>query len=296
MERIGFWIVKCFAYVNSITPFGLLYLKADFYSFLMYHMVRYRRKVVRENLLKSFPEKPLQEIKRIERRFYRNFCDVALETCKVLHLTPEALRERVKVANPEVMEQLERQGRSVIMALYHSSNWEWFVNLMGKLVPQRAYVVYKKMENERFDRLVHQLRTNHSDNGHMMIEDKKAKVELAELNDGRSAVLMLGDQSPQGSEKDSWTPFLHRDTCWYRGIGHLAKSHGYAVVFVELDRTARGHYSVTLKPICEDPATMQEDQILEQYVRYVERFIQDHPDNWLWSHRRWKHSRQNEAR
>ena len=125
-----------------------------------------------------------------------------------------------------------------------------------------------------------------------MIEDRSLKDVLERLNDSMNAVLILGDQSPRGAETDYWTDFLHRDTCWYTGLERLARRYDYAVVYTEMVRVERGRYTVTFKLICEDPNIVEEGYILEQYVRHVERFILDNPDNWLWSHRRWKHSRQ----
>ena len=105
-------------------------------------------------------------------------------------------------------------------------------------------------------------------------------------------MLILGDQSPRGAETDYWTDFLHRDTCWYTGLEKLARKYDYAVVYTEMARVERGRYTVTFKLISEDPNSVEVGFVLEQYVRHVEQFILHYPSNWLWSHRRWKHSRQ----
>ncbi len=273
----------------------MLYLGSDICYFILYHLIRYRRKVVRENLVMSFPEKSDTEIKKIEKQFYHNFCDVITETLKERGMKPSEMLERITVANPEMLEDLYKKGKNVFLAMHHSSNWEWLCNIMGKMMPHRAFVIYKQLSNHYFDNLVYKLRTNHSDNPKMMIEMRSVQTVLENLSDGPSAVLILGDQSPKGAETDYWTDFLHRDTCWYTGVEKLAKKHDYAVVYVEMLRVKRGFYKVTFKLICENPHTVEDGFILEQYVRHVERFIQNNPDNWLWSHRRWKHSRQDKA-
>ena len=102
---------------------------------------------------------------------------------------------------------------------------------------------------------------------------------------------MIADQSPRGVESDYWTEFLHQDTCWFTGMERMAKKLDYAVVFVAMKRRGRGLYEVTYELITDAPKSMADGQIMEQYVRCVERFIQENPDNWLWSHRRWKHQR-----
>lgn len=269
----------------------MAYLSSDIGCFFLYHVARYRRKVVRDNLVKSFPEKSAQEIKKIEKQFYHDFCDLVVETLRLRKMTVTEVLNHVTYTNPELLEELYEKGKSVFLAMHHSSNWEWLWKTLSTTSQHHHYAIYKKLESQYFDRLVYRLRTNHSVDKDIMIEDRAVKEALEHIKGSPNAVLILGDQSPRGSEKDYWTEFLHRDTCWYRGIGKLAQMFDYAVVYVEMVRTARGQYSVTFKTICEDPQNMEEDAILEQYVRHTERFIQTHPDNWLWSHRRWKHTR-----
>ena len=264
---------------------------SDILAFLVYHVVRYRRKVVRDNLVKSFPEKSAKEIKQIEKKFYRNFCDLAMEIRKSVRMNTDDILKRITITNPEVLENLYNQGKSVFLAMHHSSNWEWLWKVLYTTSSHHHFAVYKKLENAYFDRFIYRVRTSQSADKDIMIQDRMITQVLENKKDTLNSVFILGDQSPRGSEKDYWTEFLHRDTCWYRGIGKLAQMFDYAVVYVEMDRVARGCYTVTFRTICEDPQTMEEDAILEQYVRHTERFIQTHPDNWLWSHRRWKHTR-----
>lgn len=269
-----------------------MYLLSDICCFLLYHVARYRRATVRDNLVKSFPEKSLHDIKKIEKRFYRNFCDLVVESLRLRKMRPEEVLKKVEVTNPELLEELSRKGRSVLLAMHHSSNWEWLWKILHTTSSHKHFAIYKKLESAYFDRLVYRLRTNHSERDDLMIEDRKVKQVLEANIDTVNSVLILGDQSPRGADTDYWTEFLHRDTCWYVGIEWLAKHFDYAVVYVEMVRKERGRYQVTFKTICENPKDTPEGFILEQYVRHVERFITDYPDNWLWSHRRWKHSRQ----
>ena len=291
MRKVGFWLFLCFAYVNSITPFGWLYLKSDFYAFLLYHFVRYRRKVVRDNLTRSFPEKSKKDIKKIEKKFYRNLTDLAVEMCKMLTRDPEQLAKRVTFTNPEMLRELHDQGKGVFLSLPHSGNWEWLWKLQGMASPHTPYAIYKKLEDPLFDQFVFNLRTSRMEDKEVMVENRTVRSMMERWKEKTASVLLLGDQSPRGAETDYWTEFLHRDTCWYKGLEVLARTLDYAVVYVEMDRVSRGHYTVTFKKICDNPAQHEEGFILEQYVRHLERFITEHPDNWLWSHRRWKHSR-----
>ena len=292
MKRIGFWLFKGWAFMVSITPFPLLYLRSSCYFLLLYHLLRYRRKVVRDNLLKSFPEKSSKEIKRIERRFYRNLCDLGVEIVKLMTVKPDTLAQRVRFVNPELIRELYDKQRSYFAAIPHSGNWEWYGKLMHRVSDHKASAIYKKLSNPDFDAFINRLRRNFNQDQEQMIEAQTALKTLVRRKDLVNAILLVGDQSPRGVASDYWTDFLHRDTCWFYGLEKMARLLDYAVVFVEMTRVRRGRYEVRFHLICEDPKTMEEGAIMEQYVRHIERFIQDQPDNWLWSHRRWKHSRQ----
>ena len=189
------------------------YLGSDIFCFILYHLVRYRRKVVRDNLEKSFPEKSTKEIKTIEKKFYHNFCDLIAEALKLRRWSTDEVLGKVTIANPEVLEELFKKGRSVFLAAHHSSNWEWFWNIQHTISSHRHFAIYKKLENPYFDRKVFQLRTNFTDDKDVMIEDRAIKDVLEQIGNSTNAILILGDQSPRGAETDYWTEFLHRDTC-----------------------------------------------------------------------------------
>ena len=126
MNKVGFAIVKLWIDFLSVHPYWLLHLKSDCLRFLAYHVVRYRRKVVRENLVRAFPDKDLEAIKASERRFYRNLFDVVMETPKLLHPKNDCFDGRVTITNPEMIVRLQEQGKSLFYAIPHSGNWEWF--------------------------------------------------------------------------------------------------------------------------------------------------------------------------
>ena len=289
MSKLGFHIVKWWMGFLSIHPYWLLYLKSDFYYVLTYHLIRYRRKVVRENLLRSFPKKDAKAIKTIEKHFYRNLCDLFVEAPKMLNMKPDGYKYRINYTNPELLTQLYEQHKNVFYAIPHSGNWEWFGKMACDLTAHNSLAVYKKVQNPVFEQLMLYLRTK--DVPLEMVESNSALRRLTQLRDGCNAVLMVADQTPHGLASDYWTEFLHQDTCWFTGLERIAKMLDYAVVFVAMKRTGRGRYEVTFELIADQPKETEKGYIMEQYVRCVERFIQEQPDNWLWSHRRWKHQR-----
>ena len=289
MTKIAYHIVKGWVSFLSVHPYWLLYLKSDFYYLVTYHLVRYRRKVVRENLLRSFSEKSAKEIKAIEKRFYHNLCDLVVEAPKMMRMGPKGYRNRVNVTNLEVVTRLQEQGKNIFYAIPHSGNWEWFGKMIPDFADHNSLAIYKRVKNDVFERLMLYMRTKNCNLE--MIESNTVLRRLMQLRDKQNGVLMMADQTSHGLESDYWTEFLHQDTCWFTGIERIAKKLDYAVVFVSMTRTGRGRYEVSFEAIVDEPKTAADGEIMEKYVRSVERFINANPDNWLWSHRRWKHQR-----
>ena len=215
MAKIGFHIVRLWVAFLSIHPYWLLYLKSDCYYFLVYHLLRYRRKVVRQNLLNSFSEKDAKEIKRIERRFYQNLCDLFVEAPKMLRIKAGGYQSRITYTNVELVKRLYEQGKNVFYAIPHSGNWEWFGKMTGELTQHKCLAVYKKVKSPVFERLMLYIRTCHS--ALEMVESNSALRRLAQVREGTNAVLMMADQTSYGLPSDYWTEFLHQDTCWFTG-------------------------------------------------------------------------------
>ena len=289
MGKIGYHIVKGWVTFLSVHPFWLLYLKSDFYYLMTYHVVRYRRKVVRENLLRSFPEKSPKEIKAIEKHFYRNLCDLVVEAPKMMRMGPNGYKYRVNITNLEIITRLQEQGKNIFYAIPHSGNWEWFGKMIPDFADHNSLAIYKRVKNDVFEQLMLYMRTK--DCNLEMIESNSVLRRLMQLRDKQNGVLMMADQTSHGLESDYWTEFLHQDTCWFTGIERIAKKLDYAVVFVSMVRTGRGRYEVSFEVVVDEPKATADGEIMEKYVRCVERFINANPDNWLWSHRRWKHER-----
>jgi len=287
--RLGLFLVKVAAYLVAFTPYGLLYLQSYIYYLLLYHVFRYRRKVVRQNLLRSFPDKDAKEIKNIERRFYLNLCDQFVEAPKTLRMKPNGYRSRIAYTNPELVERLYEQGKNVFYAIPHSGNWEWFGKTIPLLTQHKGLAIYKKVKNPVFEQFMLYLRTH--DSTLEMMESNTVFRRLTQLRDSKNAVLIMADQTSPGLATDFWTEFLHQDTCWFTGIERIAKKLDYSIVFVDMVRKGRGRYEVSFELIVDNPKDLKDGEIMERYVRRVEQFIENNPDNWLWSHRRWKHTR-----
>lgn len=272
----------------SRLPLGVLYALSDGLYFLLLHVVRYRRRVVQENLRLSFPEKSLADIERITRGFYRNFTDLLVETLKMPALPPDELRRRVRFTNADLVKERLRAGQVVIGMASHSSNWEWIPSA-SVLNDMPADSVYKLLTSPFFENLMRSVRATH---GAVPVPMNTLPRRMVAQKDRPRIIALVADQVPDVPEHAYWTDFLHRDTPFYPGSERLARSRNLPVFYTELVRVKRGHYEVTFTLIGEPPYTnLPEGAILERYRDRLEATIRQHPSDWLWSHKRWKHWR-----
>ena len=270
-------------------PFWLVYRLADVMCFLMHTVARYRRRTVAGNLRRSFPEKTDSERTAIARRFYRNLADITLETFKTLTISDTELRRRVRILNPEVCLQHLNAGQSVVVMTSHLGNWEWLLAGHALQLGYDVDAVYKELTNPQFDAVMRRIRGRF---GPHPVEMRQVARELVKRKAVTRIIAMVADQTPF-PQNAYWTTFLHQDTAFFTGVAGIARRTGYPVLYVGMRRVRRGHYETWFEPLAEPPYTENAvTGIVETYVRRIEADIRRYPDQWLWSHKRWKHRRE----
>jgi KDO2-lipid IV(A) lauroyltransferase len=263
---------------------------SDVAFFIVYYIIRYRRKTASENIVRSFPEKSKKEVNRLVKRFYRNFSDLQFEVIKSCKMSKRQLNERVIFKNQEIFDELYQNNMNVIVALGHCGNWEWTGNKMALFIKHEGAAIYKPLSDKFFDDYMISVRQKYKDI--LMIDYKKTLRTLLSLRDELYTVFMLADQSPTRTEINYWASFLGRETPFYMGMEKIARALNYAVVYLDIQRIKRGFYEVEVKLICREGAVTKPMEIMNSYVRNLEDSIRKNPDNWLWSHRRWKYAKE----
>lgn len=275
----------------SRLPLSFLYFLSDVCSVFVHRVFRYRRKVVVANIRRSFPEKTPEERRRIERRFYRFFCDYVVETLKLLTIGEEDIRRRMVFEGVDEMERQLDSHPFVFIYLGHYGNWEWISTLpawFGKGV--HGAQLYRPLNNKAFDNLFMHLRTRF---GAENISKYDAFRRILSLRkEGRKTIIgFISDQSPSGNNIHDWVDFLHQDTPVFTGTERIGKKVDAAVFFADVERPQRGYYRCTMRLLTDDIRSMEDYAVTELYMRELESMIRRAPHLWLWSHRRWKHSR-----
>lgn len=273
----------------SRRSFKTLYVISDFLYYLAYYVVGYRRKVVRKNLVNSFPEKTEEEIKKLEKAFYRQFCDQIVEIVKQITLTKEEMASHLYVENIELVEKLRAENRSIVYYLAHIGCWEYVAYFSEATKTDDLYIGYKKLTNEAFDNLMFYLRSKFG--GHP-VQDVKLLRTLAQLKkEGKRAELgFLADQSPMTDALNYWTTFLNQNTAMIDSIERIARKLDYAVCYFDVTRESRGVYKLEVQLITDDINSTPQNYVTEQYTRLLEQTIKKQPECYLWSHNRWKYT------
>ncbi len=290
-----FYILYAFGWLITLLPLAVLYLLSDFLYPIVYYIVGYRRKVVHENIARSFPEKTEKERMSIERKFYRFFCDLFVEAMKEMHFGHKEHRRRMMYGNVDgIMEQYAR-GKSVMLMTAHYANWEWMLNFpeVFPAADHHVFQIYKRLRNKNFDKLIYDLRSGY---GGRNVEKKDLMRFMFNMKkEGTIGIyLMVSDQTPNGRNVHLWTPFLNQDTPTLTGTEQLAKKFDYPVFYADIRRIKRGYYRCDFLPISMEPTQEPEFAISEKYMKLLEKTIQEQPEYWLWSHRRWKYKRNND--
>ncbi|MCD9016372.1 lysophospholipid acyltransferase family protein [Parachryseolinea silvisoli] len=275
-----------FVRLLSSLPFWVLYAFSDFLFVVSYYLVRYRRKMVWKNLKNSFPEKSAKELQKIEKQFYRNLCDYALEMLKLLTISREELAKRMRYTDTAAAEKFKAQNQSVFILASHHFNWEWLLVASSFSYPFQSDFIYQPQHSKFFNRFSLLSRTRFG--AFPIKRDEVARVSV-KRKDILRGIAIVADQYP-GYKKDKKysLEFLNQETLFFYGANQLAVLMQFPVLFAEIHKIKRGYYEVKLVEIAAPPYEKNSHVVVEQYAKAVEKLIRQDPTTWLWSHNRWK--------
>lgn len=279
-------------YLLSLLPLRVHYVISDGLYLLLYLVIGYRRKVVRQNLTTAFPEKSADEIRHIERDFYHFFCDYIAESVKLMTISPENLRRRMVFKGTELIDEVVESGQSCAVYLGHYGNWEWVTSLpLWVTSKAQCGQIYHPIENPEFDRLFLRLRQRL---GAVCIPMQDTLRRILEFRRDNQPVVIgyISDQKPHWVNIHHWVDFLHHDTPVLTGTERIAKKVNHAVFYLDVRRLRRGYYEAEFRLITRTPQQQPDYALTDAYFSLLEQSIQRDPAFWLWSHNRWARTRQ----
>lgn len=290
MKNLTYYLSFALWFIISLLPLWVFYRLSDGLYYLVYHVVRYRRRVVYANLRSSFPEKSEAEIERIAKDFYSFFCDYIVETLKLFSMGEKNIRKRMKFEGLDQVKEDFANGRSVSVYLGHYCNWEW-ISSLGLHLDEQCGQIYHPLENATLDRLFLYMRGRFKAQSIKM--DDTFLTILKWKKEGRKNIVgYIADQVPGYNNIHYWADFLHHDTPVFTGAERISKIMDTAVYYIDVERPRRGYYVARFIKIAD---SLNEHPVFfatEQYFRLLEKNIHRAPQYWLWSHKRWKRTRE----
>lgn len=292
MNDLGYRITLALLYALALLPMRVLYVLSDFLYLIVYHVARYRRKLVRENLAACFPDKNETDRRDIEKKFYRNFTDYIVETVKLLHISDAEIKRRMQFENIELIDRLTAEGRSVVIYFSHCGNWEWATSMTLHVRHDAdSHVeycqVYRPLRSEITDRLMLRLRSRF---GSLSFPKSSVLRDLIKLrrNGVTSVTGFMSDQKPSHGDPGYITMFLNHPTAFITGTATVATRMASPVVYWSLTKPSRGHYRVEIRLLSPDASQTTPDALTAAYASGLEADITADPSLWLWTHKRWK--------
>lgn len=288
---IGAKLLYSILYLLSLFPMRMLYLFSDGLFLLIYRLARYRQKVVQRNLKESFPEKSDKELKDIEHKFYKWFCDYIVETIKFVSISKKELSKRMRFEGVDIVNDCFAAGRTCSLYLGHYCNWEWLVSLSLYLKGGFSSQIYHPIENQALDQVLYKVRSRFGSKNIEM--DKSFRTIMSWKRDGQmNLVGYIADQVPGLHNVHCWIDFLHHDTPVFTGAERIAVLSDSVVLYANVTRPKRGYYVCKFEKI-EPPADgYVKFYYTRKYYKMLERSINAAPEFWLWSHNRWKRTRE----
>lgn len=238
-----------------------------------------------DNLQLSFPEKTEKEILAMTKKYFHNLCDSIVETIKLLSISEKNLNKRIK-GNWEVMRIAYEQNRTPQGYLAHQFNWEWGTVVANYNMPKTFTGVYLPLSSPTFEKVMQKIRTS---SGTKIIPLQEMMSVLAQVQQEEIVWGFIADQNPSEPRRALWYDFFHRKTAFAKGAEFVARRYNNMVFFGEIIKLKRGYYEIKLELAFPEPKETKEGEITSAYVQFLENSIKRQPENWVWSHRRWKH-------
>lgn len=277
------FIVYPFFWILSLIPLPFLNL----FSFLIANFFTYRKKIIISNIKIAFPNKTKREINNIYKGFKLYFLNLIWEIIKMFSSNNNFYKKRIRVSNIDIINDYYNNNKSVIIIGGHFNNWEWAGPILSQIGNHHFVSVYKKLSNNFFNNFMIKLRSRFDIDA----------VEMNDLikylfnNDKCKMIALISDQNPVIDENTKWLSFFGYSVPVIDGPEKIAKKFNYPVLFCDIQKENNGFYNITFETLEENPKESTDGEITKKFFKRLEKQIKEDPNNYLWSHNRWKHKK-----
>lgn len=294
MQRVALELLWGFSRAIHLMPRWFRYGLFQPFIYSLFRLIRYRRKVVLRNLRLAFPEWSDRDIRRTMHKFYGFLAEIVVDTISLAGAKPSDKARYILWANGE--EHRERMaGRDWIAVPAHFGCWEYFL-MWSWFANSQCVGVYHPLRSKVFECYYRRLR-NFSPHVRQVAMKDTMRHFLRERGEaGGMAIGLISDQSPELRADTVWYDFFNVKTAFVEGAEKIALKFHLPVFFSYTERIRAGEYSIRFDQIYDGVEEVAPTEITRRYVVRLEAMIKEHPELWLWSHNRWKHTPEKQMR
>ena len=216
-------------------------------------------------------------------------CDMFLEMIKTMTISEAEMNRRFQITNLGVIHNLEKKNKSIALMCAHYASYEWVISMNNK-VDFEGFAIYKRINNKYFDKLIRDIRSKFKAT---LITTKETIPTIRENNKNHKLGIygFASDQSPKLSSVFHWNNFMGIEVPVHTGAEMLAKKYDMNVVFLKVKKVKRGFYEASFEGVFENVKEAPNYEITDKFLKLVEKQINEAPEFYLWTHKRWKHRR-----
>jgi KDO2-lipid IV(A) lauroyltransferase len=288
-NRLEFILFSILGFIIRLLPLRLAQLTGRFIGSVGYLVARRRRGIAIDNLRHAFPDKTREEVKRIAHGAFQNYAICISEFLWFPRLTPERLRKLVRIINVELAAEVYSRGKGVVFVSGHFGNWELSAFAFGHFVGYPMTIIVQNQRNRLVNDVINRYRCIW---GNSVVPMESSAREILKKLSGGEAVGILADQS--APMEGRYVNFFDRPAATHGGPAIFSLRTRAPIVVGFLVRGREGKYELNLEEVpTSDLGDYSEENVVEltrRHVAFLEKYVRQYPDQWLWMHRRWKHS------
>jgi len=284
-DWIIYQIARGISAILTLLPFSVVFWIARQVGNGCYYIMPKRRKIALDNIRAALKDSlTAAEQRKLARTSFQNISLSIIELFLIRKIRKQAHR-LFRWSNREKFDEAFRKGRGIILTVSHAGSWE-LLGILPYLTPYKVSVVVKLIRNPYLNTRINNLRREMK---LVPIPKMGAARDVLRRLKNNECVGILIDQ--WAGAEGVWVDFFGRGTSTTTLPARLAKKTGCQLMPAYCLREPGGFYTLQMDEPVEFPADDHpnwEEEVTQTLSRRLEAQIRKRPEQWMWTHRRWK--------
>ncbi|MEW6701735.1 MAG: lysophospholipid acyltransferase family protein [Bacteroidota bacterium] len=278
------------AFVKLFRTIGLKRTRhsAKYFAYILYYVIRLRRRVVIENLKTALPQKSEAEIKKLALQTYRNILITFFELMYLPNFKKEEIDLAIVIDNFDEIKSKVASSRAVIFITGHLAGWELCMSLLPFKIERQIIFLAQAQSNPLVSDWIMKARKTF---GAEIILSGVSFRHLYESVKNGGAVGIVGDQ--RGTLEGKRFTFFGRPTALHTGAAQIALKTKCPVIMIACQRQKDFSYKMYMEELSfenlPDDGDEKIKELTQRYISFLEKHIQKNPEQYFWLHKIWKY-------